>query len=138
MMGKGLAQVFSSCDDLKVTIHNRSQRDVYTPIRENLEQLRDKGVITDKEIEDRLSRIAFTRDIQHEGVKNADIAIECVAEEMTTKQDLFATLEGVCREDCIFATNTSVMSPTEISAKVTHKERVVGAHFWNPPISFLS
>jgi 3-hydroxybutyryl-CoA dehydrogenase len=51
---------------------------------------------------------------------------------METKQDLFAELEGICREDCIFCTNTSVMSPTEIAAKCEHKERVVGTHFWNP------
>jgi 3-hydroxybutyryl-CoA dehydrogenase len=51
---------------------------------------------------------------------------------METKQDLFAELEGICRDDCIFATNTSVMSPTEIASKCQHKERVVGTHFWNP------
>ena len=51
---------------------------------------------------------------------------------METKQNLFPDLEGICREDCIFATNTSVMSPTEIASKCQHKERVVGTHFWNP------
>lgn len=132
MMGKGLAQIFSSCEDLTVTVQNRRERDVHGPIKENLEQLRDKGIITDAEIAARLSRISFTTDMQSDLVKNADLAIECVAEEMETKQNLFATLEGICREDCIFATNTSVMSPTEISSKVTHKERVVGTHFWNP------
>lgn len=132
MMGKGLAQVFSSCDDLTVTIHNRRERDVFGPIRDNLNQLKDKGIITEAEVEARLSRISFTIDMQSDLVKRADLVIECVAEEMQTKQDLFATLEGVVREDCIFATNTSVMSPTEIASKCKHKERVVGAHFWNP------
>lgn len=132
MMGKGLAQIFSSCEGLNVTVHNRRERDVHGAVKENLEQLRDKGIITDEEIAARLARITFTTDMNSDGVKNADIAIECVAEEMETKQNLFATLEGICREDCIFATNTSVMSPTEISEKVQHKERVVGTHFWNP------
>lgn len=132
MMGKGLAQVFSKCEDLNITIHNRRERDIYGPIRENLEQLRDKGIITDKEIDARLSRISFTTDIESDEVKNADLVIECVAEEMKLKQDLFVKLERICREDCILATNTSVMSPTEIFQKVKYKERVVGTHFWNP------
>ncbi|CCQ94526.1 putative 3-hydroxybutyryl-CoA dehydrogenase [[Clostridium] ultunense Esp] len=132
MMGKGLAQVFSACEDLNVTVHNRRERDIYGPIRQNLEQLRDKGIITDEEIDARLSRIRFTTDMESSQVKNADLVIECVAEEMELKQDLFAKLEGICREDCILATNTSVMSPTEISAKVKHKERIIGTHFWNP------
>lgn len=132
MMGKGLAQVFSACKDLNITVQNRRVRDIYGPIRQNLEQLRNKGIITEAEIDERLSRITFTTDIESNAVKNADLVIECVAEEMELKQDLFAKLEEICREDCIFATNTSVMSPTEISAKVNHKERVIGTHFWNP------
>lgn len=132
MMGKGLAQVFSVCEDLNITVHNRRERDIYGQIRQNLEQLRDKRIITDAEIDARLSRISFTTDMESDAVKNADLVIECIAEEMELKQNLFAKLEGICHEDCILATNTSVMSPTEISAKVNHKERVVGTHFWNP------
>ncbi len=132
MMGKGLAQVFSGCPDLTVTIHNRREREVFGPIRDNFNQLKAKGILDDAEIEARMSRINFTTDMGDDLVRNADIVIECVAEEMQTKQDLFVTLEDYCREDCIFATNTSVMSPTEIGSKCKHKERVVGTHFWNP------
>jgi 3-hydroxybutyryl-CoA dehydrogenase len=49
------------------------------------------------------------------------------------KQDLFMRLEPLCKETTIFATNTSVMSITEISQKVKDKSRLVGTHFWNPP-----
>jgi len=51
---------------------------------------------------------------------------------MEEKQNLFSDIERYCRNDCILATNTSVMSPTEISSKCIHRDRVVGAHFWNP------
>ena len=132
MMGKGLAQIFSGCEGIHVTVQNRRDRQVHESVRENLEQLRDKGVITDEEIEARLSRITFTLDKFGEEMKNADLVIECVAEEMATKQDLFAELEDVVRPDCIFATNTSVMSVTEIASKCKKRDRVVGAHFWNP------
>ena len=58
--------------------------------------------------------------------------IECVPEVMETKQNLFRDLEGITSTECIYCTNTSVMSPTEISEKCEHKERIVGTHFWNP------
>lgn len=132
MMGNMIALCFSSCPDFNVTVWNRREKPCKEVIKANLEQLRDKGIITDKEIEDRLSRITFVFPDKGEEFKNADLVIECVAEVMETKQDLFAELEGICREDCIFATNTSVMSPTEIASKCKHRERVVGTHFWNP------
>ena len=132
MMGNMIALVFSSCPDFNITVWNRREKPCKEVIQANLEQLRDKGIITDDEIKARLDRISFVFPDKGEEFKNADLVIECVAEEMETKQNLFAELEGICREDCIFATNTSVMSPTEIGSKCVHKERVVGTHFWNP------
>ena len=132
MMGKGIAQIFSQKEDLSITVYDKFPVDVHGGIRDSLNQLKDKGIITEADIDSRLGRIKFTQDIQDEGIKNADIVVECVLEEMEMKQDLFLELEGVCREDAIFCTNTSVMSPTEISKKITHKERLVGTHFWNP------
>jgi 3-hydroxybutyryl-CoA dehydrogenase len=52
---------------------------------------------------------------------------------MDLKQDLFASLEKLCRPDAIFATGTSVMSITEIASKARTRHRIVGTHFWNPP-----
>jgi len=132
MMGNMIALCFSSCPDFNVTVWNRREKPCLEIIRDNLNQLKDKGIITEEEVEARMSRISFVFPDKGEEFKNADLIIECVAEVMETKQDLFAELEGICRDDCIFATNTSVMSPTEIAAKCQHKERVVGTHFWNP------
>ena len=132
MMGNMIGLVFSSCPDFNITIWNRREKPCKEVIQANLEQLRDKGIITDAEIKERLDRISFVFPDKGQEFKEADLIIECVAEEMETKQNLFAELEGICRDDCIFATNTSVMSPTEIASKCVHKERVVGTHFWNP------
>ena len=132
MMGNMIGLVFSSCPDFNVTIWNRREKPCLEVIEDNLNQLKDKGIITEAEVKERMSRINFVFPDKGEEFKNADLIIECVAEVMETKQDLFAELEGICREDCIFATNTSVMSPTEIASKCQHKERVVGTHFWNP------
>lgn len=132
MMGNMIALVFSSCPDFNITVWNRREKPCLDVIRDNLNQLKDKGIITEEEVEARMSRISFVFPDKGDEFKNADMIIECVAEVMETKQDLFAELEGICREDCIFCTNTSVMSPTEIAQKCEHKERVVGTHFWNP------
>ena len=132
MMGNMIALVFSSNPDFNITVWNRREKPCKEVIKANLEQLRDKGIITDEEIEERLSRISFVFPDKGAEFGEADLIIECVAEEMETKQNLFAELEGITREDCIFATNTSVMSPTEIASKCVHKERILGTHFWNP------
>ena len=58
--------------------------------------------------------------------------IEAVFEDMKIKRETFAKLEARCRPDTIFCTNSSVMSPSEISAELKHRERFVGTHFWNP------
>ena len=132
MMGKGIAQIFSGCEDINITMYDICEADIYPSIESSLNQLKYKGILTDKEVAERLSRIKFTTDINSEDVKNADLVVECVFENMEIKQNLFLQLEGICRVDTIFATNTSVMSPTEIAAKIKHKERLVGTHFWNP------
>ena len=132
MMGKGIAQIFSGCEDINITMYDIYEADIYPAIESNLNQLKDKGILTDKEVQGRLSRIKFTTDINSEEIKIADLVVECVFENMEIKQNLFLQLEGICRVETIFATNTSVMSPTEIAAKINHKERLVGTHFWNP------
>ena len=132
MMGNMIALVFSSCPDFNITVWNRREKPCKEVIQANLEQLRDKGIITDEEIAERLSRIAFVFPNKGAEFGEADLIIECVAEEMETKQNLFKELEGITRDDCIYATNTSVMSPTEIASKCEHKERILGTHFWNP------
>jgi 3-hydroxybutyryl-CoA dehydrogenase len=88
--------------------------------------------MTTGELEARLNRIVFTTDINSNNVKNADMVIEAVFEDMAVKQEMFAVLEDHCRPDTIFCTNSSVMSPSEISVKLKYKDRFVGTHFWNP------
>jgi len=132
MMGKGIAQIFSGNEDLQITLYDVYESDVFGAIRENLSQLKDKGIIKEEDIELRIGRMQFTTDIEAQAVKDADLVVECVFEDMEIKQNLFLQLEGICRRDTIFCTNTSVMSPTEIAAKIQYKDRLVGTHFWNP------
>ncbi len=132
MMGKMIAFVFASNLAYEVTLYDIYETDVKAGIRTNTRQLADKGVMTPAEIGDRLSRISFTTDLDSDRVKQADLVVEAVFEDMTVKRETFAKLEARCGRDTIFCTNTSVMSPSEVSAKLKYRARFVGTHFWNP------
>lgn len=133
MMGNALAQVFASNPKLdRVILRTRQlKEDRFVPIEKNLDIMISAGAATLEEKAFILGRIEFITDLK-EATQDADFVVECAPEVLETKQDLFAEIEGYCRDTTILATNTSVMSPTEIAEKCTHKERVVGAHFWNP------
>jgi 3-hydroxybutyryl-CoA dehydrogenase len=132
MMGNALAQVFASNPELDVVLRTRQlDGNRYAPIEKNLDIMIARGAATEEEKAAIIGRIRFETDLKT-AAAGADFIIECVPEIMTTKQDLFSELEDYCRPDAVFATNTSVMSPTEIAAKCKRKERLVGAHFWNP------
>ena len=62
-----------------------------------------------------------------------DVVIEAVFENLELKQQTFRELDSICHADTILATNTSVISVTEIGARSVRRERIVGTHFWNPP-----
>ncbi len=134
LMGNGLAQVFASDPSLQVTMVVRPEDDarVHENILSNLEAFMDKGICTEGEAKALVGRILVTED-RAGAAKDADFIIECVPENLEIKQNLFADLEQYCRPDTILATNTSVMSIGEVAAKTIKKDRVVGAHFWNPP-----
>ena len=63
---------------------------------------------------------------------DADFVIEAVFEELSVKQQVFAEVEEHVSAECVLATNTSSLSITEMAAKLSHPERVVGFHFFNP------
>ena len=134
MMGSGIAQVFAGCKDLTVKTFDSimSKEQVLEKVNSNLNQLKEKKLINKTEINDLLNRI-IPKDKMEEAVKDADFIVECIPENMELKQNMFRYIESLCSEDTIFATNTSVMSITEISKRTEKKSRIVGTHFWNPP-----
>ena len=132
MMGKNIAFVMTSNPNLHVTVYDLYPTDVEAGIRANTKQLVDRGHVTEEDLAERLTRIYFTTDIDDEAITKADLVIEAVFEDMKIKRETFAKLEARCSTDTIFCTNSSVMSPSEISAELEHRERFVGTHFWNP------
>jgi 3-hydroxybutyryl-CoA dehydrogenase len=132
LMGKNIAYVMAGKPEYIVTLYDSKDQDPREGIRKSTRELVEKGIITSDEVEDRLKRVHFTTDLDHQAVKNADIVIEAVFEDIEVKRELFKNLEERCSAKTIFCTNSSVMSPSDISRNLKYRGRFVGTHFWNP------
>ena len=134
LMGHGIAQVFAT-QGYAVTLLD-IQPDVLSKakdrVRAHLELMAERGIGTREEIGSILGRINTTLNLG-EAVSGADFVVEAVSENLELKQKLFQDLDSLAAPDSILATNTSVISISEISLKARLPERIVGTHFWNPP-----
>ncbi|WP_419518732.1 3-hydroxyacyl-CoA dehydrogenase family protein, partial [Gemmiger sp.] len=86
-----------------------------------------KGKMTQEAADDIMSRVLVE---EFEAAADADLVIECVAENMATKKELLGRLDAICKESAIFASNTSSLSITEIGKGLSRP--LVGMHFFNP------
>jgi len=100
-------------------------------VKKSLQKLAEKGKIDQSQIEETLSRITITIDIE-ELTRQADFLIEAISEKLDAKKELFRQLDKVCRAETIFATNTSTLSITELASATERPERFIGMHFFNP------
>ncbi len=134
LMGHGIAQIFAvhgfsvSLLDVNDEVLAKATENV----RANLTLLAKNGIGKKEDIEGAVRRIKTTRDLK-EAVSGARFVVEAVAEQLELKQKLFQEMDEICSEDTILATNTSVISITEIAARAKNRKRIVGTHFWNPP-----
>ena len=135
LMGSGIAQIFAT-RNYNVTLLDTQEialSKAIESIRANLSLMAQNGFGNQSAIEPSISNIRLTMDLK-EAVRDADIVFECVSENLELKQALFCQMDALCPKETILATNTSVISITEIAQKAQHhQERIVGTHFWNPP-----
>ncbi len=134
MMGPGLALIFA-VKGYNTTIWARRPEvlpEAIKVIRSNLELMAKNGIGRQEDIEPAVERVKTTSNFE-EAVSNADFVEEAIGEDLALKQEFFQRLDTLCPGKAILATNTSVISPTEIAQKSKRRERIVGTHFWNPP-----
>jgi 3-hydroxyacyl-CoA dehydrogenase/enoyl-CoA hydratase/carnithine racemase len=81
---------------------------------------------------DQMIENQLTVTTQLEDLKDVDLIIEAVLEDMKIKQDIWTKLEAVCRADVVFATNTSALPITEMASILKDPGRMIGMHFFNP------
>ena len=126
-MGGGIAQVAAVAGH-PVTVYDAVEGAAgraVAAIRDRVAQLVTKGRLRPTGL-----RLAVATELGE--LAPARCVIEAVAEDLAVKQALFAELEKVVTADCVLATNTSSLSPTAIAAGLSHPERLVGLHFFNP------
>ena len=131
-MGNGIAHT-AAASGFDVTLVDVAQefldRAVST-ISKNLQRGVDKGKMTAEEKEAVVKRIRPTTDMN--AAADADIVIEAIIESLEAKTQLFRSLDGIAKPDCILASNTSSISITKIAAATKRPEQVIGMHFMNP------
>jgi 3-hydroxybutyryl-CoA dehydrogenase len=134
LMGHGLAQVFASKGhEVRLTDVNAAVlAGAPEQIRNNLVRLAHGGIGALDDIDTILKDIQTLKGLK-ETVQGARFVVEAIAENLDLKQQLFREMEDYCSPNTVLASNTSVISITEIASKAKRKERIVGTHFWNPP-----
>lgn len=133
-MASGIVQVFAQ-KDYDVTMWVRSideanPRASVKSIEKGLNRLVQKEKITKEAMDNTLNNICITT--SYDDLKDCDLVIEALSEDMDLKKEIFAKLDEICKEDAILATNTSSLSITEIANSTNRADKVIGMHFFNP------
>ncbi|ADB61771.1 3-hydroxyacyl-CoA dehydrogenase NAD-binding protein [Haloterrigena turkmenica DSM 5511] len=133
-MGHGITEVtaMAGYDVTMRDIKDEFVEDGYESIEWSLQKLEEKELI-DESAEAVLERIDTTTDLEA-AVADADLVIEAAPEDLELKHDIFSDLEAYTSEDTLLATNTSSLPITDIAEAVDTPERVLGLHFFNPPV----
>jgi len=134
IMGHGIAQSFlmGNCQVILYDIEASVLETARAHIEKNLKLLEEAGLLTTEDVGSALNRLSTTIDLK-KAVAECDFIIEAAPENLELKQDLFQQVEAHCRESAILATNTSSFTLTAIGLNVKKKERLVTAHWFNPP-----
>ncbi|MFO1236260.1 MAG: 3-hydroxyacyl-CoA dehydrogenase NAD-binding domain-containing protein [Alphaproteobacteria bacterium] len=99
-------------------------------MRKNYENTAKKGRITEADVEKRMGLL--TGSLELESLKDCDLIIEAVFENMAIKKDVFARLDKVAKPGAILASNTSYLDVNEIASATSRPESVIGLHFFSP------
>ena len=136
LMGHNVAQIalMAGYNVTLVDIKEEFIKNGVAKIDEGIKKLEAKGTLGERvSASDVMGRLKSTLDLTS-AVKDADFVIEAVVERMDVKKDIFKTCDDNAPAHCILATNTSTMSITEIATATNRKDKVIGMHFFNPPI----
>src|SRR6185295_13965162 len=99
-------------------------------IKKNYENSVKKGRFPQAVMDQRMALI--TPQLTYDGFEKADIIVEAVFEGMALKKEIFGTLDGIAKADCVLASNTSTLSIDEIASATKRPEMVIGHHFFSP------
>ena len=131
-MGHGIAQVAAAAGYAVIMrdVNPEALDRGVQSIERNLAKAIQLGKISEQDRDEILPRIQGTTRLEE--ISAADLVIEAAPENLELKQNLLREAEALVDRDCIFATNTSSLSISEVAAASSRPENVVGMHFFNP------
>lgn len=135
IMGHGIAQVCATAG-FEVCLHDMSDT-LLQKAKSRISSSLDRGIkkrkISANDKDKILSRIKLESNMVA-AIKEADLVIEAVVENLEVKKQLFEQIDQATKSEAILASNTSQFSITEIASVVVDPSRVIGMHWFNPPV----
>jgi len=90
----------------------------------------ERQKLSQQQMDEAMARVSFTTDIGD--LRDADLIIEAVPEDLDLKKKVYAELDGVIKPDAVFASNTSGFAISDLNKAVSRKERFIGMHWFSP------
>ena len=134
LMGHGIAQEFASAG-FSVYLYDITEEQLNVAcflIEQNLALLAEHDVVDKSDIPNIMQRVNTTDELTA-ATEKADFVIEAVTENLSLKQQIFEKLDNLCQPHTIFASNTTALMPSQIGVNTNRQDRVLNAHYFNPP-----
>lgn len=132
LMGSGIAQVSAAAGfptivrEISDQLGDKAKSGITKMLNKGIE----RGKVTEAQRDTTLGKLSFTTDVG--AMKDCDIVIEAVVEDLELKNKLWKELNEVCPPATIFASNTSSLTIAAMAAACGRPERMLGLHFFNP------
>ena len=132
-MGAGIATacLLSGFNIVLIEMSDDAGKAAHERIAGNLKGALKRGKITEEKYK-ALTTLALEISVSYDSLKDADLVIEAVFEDMDVKRDVFGKLDAVCKPGCVMASNTSYLDVNEIAASTSRPADVIGLHFFSP------
>ncbi|HEY0546791.1 MAG TPA: 3-hydroxyacyl-CoA dehydrogenase family protein [Pyrinomonadaceae bacterium] len=134
LMGSGIAQTAATAgfETIVREVSDELCAKGFSGIEKSLGRFAEKGTITADEQQAIRARLSGTTRL--EDLNDCDIIIEAIVENLETKRETYQQLDGICKPETIFASNTSSISITEMmtATSAERQQRFIGMHFFNP------
>ena len=133
-MGHGIAQTMAlaGCEVRGYDASAEAREDLHDRVRANLRQMLSVGMIEQAAISEAIGRITVC-ETEADALAGAEFVTEAVVENLALKQELFERIEAFVEEETILVSNTSSYPMTDISVRMSHPQRALVTHWFNPP-----
>lgn len=131
-MGSGIAQAAAQAG-FKVISHEITEeywKKGFSRIEKNLDKAIDKGKVDDAFKQKVMGNLTGTTNL--EDLKDCDLVVEAIVENMDAKTEVFKKLDSICKPETILATNTSSLPVGDMAAVTKRQDKFCGLHFFNP------